>query len=551
MSEYDAVVVGGGPNGLAAALRLAEAGWSVCLLEAADEVGGGARTLECTLPGFRHDFGAAFLPLTVLAPAITGRDLGAYGLRFLHAPLPAAHPFQGNQAIVLARSAAETAASIDKLHPGDGAAWTALDEAYCDPVELFLRAQMARWPVREMAALARRLGGVQPALGFVRMLLQGAAVVAGRFESEQARAFLVGPAMHADLPPEAPGTGVYALLLNLLGQRYGMPVAEGGTGAVSAALAAALRDAGGVIATGRRVDRIVVEAGRAVGAEAGGDAFPARRALIAAVHPELVVRLAGPESFPAGALEQVRGFRRGVGTFKIDWALDGPVPWGAEECRRAAVLHVGETVRAMSRSAWEAANGLLPARPTLILGQPTLADPSRAPAGKHVLWGYAHVPAAPTGDALRPRARGEWSRSAEPFLGRVEAAIEAHAPGFRDLVLARRAWTPADLEAADANLVGGDIVTGSFAVDQQLVFRPGPAWWRWGSPVKGLYLASAAVPPGGGVHGACGDLAAAQALADRRRRPLLLAGAGLALGAGLLAGPVRPSRRPAGRPRRR
>ncbi len=546
MSEYDAVVVGGGPNGLAAALRLAEAGWSVCLLEAADEVGGGARTIECTLPGFRHDFGAAFLPLTALAPAIAGRDLGAYGLRLLHAPLPAAHPFQGNQAIALSRSAAETAASVDKLHPGDGSAWTTLDETYSDLVELFLRSQMVRWPVREMAALARRLGGVQPALGFARTLLQGAAVVAERFESEQARAFLVAPAMHADLTPEAPGTAVYALLLNLLGQRYGMPVAAGGTGAVSDALAASLRDAGGVVATGRRVERIVVEAGRAVGAEAGGDAFTARRALIAAVHPELVVRLAGPESFPAGALEQLRGFRRGLGTFKVDWALDGPVPWAAEECRRAGVLHVGETVRAMSRAAWEAGTGLLPARPTLILGQPTLADPSRAPAGKHVLWGYAHVPAAPTGDALRPRAKGEWSRSADPFLERVEAAIEAHAPGFRDLVLARKVWTPADLESADASLVGGDIITGSFAVDQQLVFRPGPAWWRWGSPVKGLYLASAAVPPGGGVHGACGDLAAAQALADRRR-PLLVAGAAVALGAGLLATRARPSRRAAPR----
>src|SRR6266545_3302947 len=186
MPAYDAIVVGAGPNGLAAALRLAEAGWSVCLLEAGDEVGGAARTVESTLPGFRHDLGAAFLPLAQVSPAIAGRDLGAYGLRLLHAPLPAAHPFPGNQAA-----------------------------------------------------------------GFARVLLQGADVIAGRFQSEQARAFLVAPAMHADLAPEAPGAGVYALLLTLLGQRHGMPVAEGGTGAVSAALAAKLRDAGGVILTGR------------------------------------------------------------------------------------------------------------------------------------------------------------------------------------------------------------------------------------------------------------------------------------------------------------
>jgi phytoene dehydrogenase-like protein len=541
MTAYDAVVVGGGPNGLAAALRLVENGWSVCLLEANDELGGAARTLESTLPGFRHDFGAEFLPLVATAPAITGRDLGAWGLKLLHAPLPAAHPFPGGESIALGRSATATAASIKNLHAGDADAWIRLDDDYGDVVELFLRAQMVRWPVREAAGLLRRLGGVQPALGFVRTLLEGASVLAGRFESEQARAFLVAPATHADLAPEAPGMGIYALLLNLLGERNGMPVAEGGTGAVSAALAAKLLAGGGEVLTGRRVDRIVVEGGRAVVAEAGGEPFTARRAVIAAVAPELVVAMAGRESFPPAALAQLRGFRRGLGTFKVDWALDGPVPWSAEECRQAGVIHVGDTVRAMSRAAWEAAHGLLPARPTLILGQPTLADPSRAPAGKHVLWGYAHVPAVPEGDALRPRAKAAWPRSTEPFLDRVEQAIEAHAPGFRELVLARKAWTPEELESADGNLLGGDIINGSFAIDQQLVFRPGPAWWRWGTPVKGLYLASAAVPPGGGVHGACGDLAAAQAIADQRRPRLLLAGT--ALGATAAAGLLSSRRR--------
>ncbi len=197
----------------------------------------------------------------------------------------------------------------------------------------------------------------------------------------------------------------------------------------------------------------------------------------------------------------------------------------------------------MSRGAWEATHGLLPGCPALVLGQQSLADPSRAPAGRHTLWGYAHVPAVPAGDALRPRAKGGWTRSAEPFLDRVEGIIEDHAPGFRELVAGRRAWTPADLEAADEALVGGDITAGSFAIDQQLVFRPGPSWWRWGTPLKGLYLGGAGVPPGGGVHGACGDLAASQALADRRRPAVL---AGLAAGAGLLAVRAAARRAPSG-----
>jgi phytoene dehydrogenase-like protein len=540
MSGYDAVVCGGGPNGLAAAIRLAESGWSVCLLEANDEVGGAARTLECTVPGFRHDFGAAFFPLVGAAPSVVGRDLAPYGLRFVHAPLPAAHPFPGNRAIALGRSQAETAASIDKVHLGDGAVWVGLDEAFGEAMAPFLRAQMQRWPFEELVKVGRHVG-VAGGLEFARMVVQGVSVVGARFESEEARAWLTGPAMHADLEPEMPGTGIYALLLWMLGQRFGMPVVEGGTGMITAALLARLREVGATIATGRRVERIVVEGGRAVAVEAGGDTITARRAVVCALDVGALVRLAGEDAFPPRALAEIRGYRPGLGTFKVDWALDGQVPWAAEECRRAAVVHVGDSATAMSRSAWEAGHGLLPAQPTLILGQQTLADPSRAPAGKHTLWGYAHVPAVPTGDAARPRAKGDWARSAEAFLDRMEAAIEAHAPGFRDLVLGRKVWTPDDLHAADASLVGGDIQAGSFAIDQQILFRPGPSWWRWGTPVNGLYLAGASVPPGAGVHGACGDLAARQALADAERPRVLAVAAAAGLAAGVLV--ARRSRR--------
>jgi phytoene dehydrogenase-like protein len=541
MADYDAIVCGGGSNGLAAAIRLAEAGWSVCLLEANEDLGGAARTLECTLPGFRHDFGAAFFPLVAPSPSIIGRDLAPWGLRFVHAQLPAAHPFPGNQAIALGRSAAETAASIDKVHLGDGSAWFALDEAFGEVMKPFLRAQMQRWPFEELAKVIGRLrlsGGIQ----FARMVVSGVSAVADRFESEQAKAFLTGPAMHADLPPEAPGTGIYALLLTMLGQRFGMPVVQGGTGRIIEALEAKGRGDGVEILTGRRVGRIVVEGGRAVAVEAGGDPVSARRAVICALPVGELVRLAGPESFPPKALAEIRHYRPGLGTFKVDWALDGPVPWAAEECRRAAVVHVGDSVTEMSRSAWEAGHGLLPGKPTLILGQQSLADPSRAPAGKHTLWGYAHVPADPTGDAARPRAKAGWDRSAESFLERMEAGIEAHAPGFRDRVLARKGWSPPELEAADSSLAGGDIQAGSFAIDQQILFRPGPSWWRWGTPVKGLYLGGASAPPGAGVHGACGDLAARQALADHDRPRMLAltaAGAGAAAAAALAAARAR------------
>src|SRR5829696_210211 len=268
MGDFDAVVAGGGPNRLAAALRLAEAGWSVCVVESNQDIGGSARTLECILPGFRHDLGAGFLALAMLSPAIAGRDLARFGLRFCHAPLPAAHPLPGGRAIALGRSTAQTAASIGRAHAGDAAVWEELDDTFGDAVVRLLHAGMVRWPLADGLRLVGRLG-VRNVLELVRLMMQGGSAIADRFASEEARAFLVAPGMHSDLQPEVDGSGAYALIMHLLGERVGMPVAQGGSGAVSAALAAALRHAGGVIVTGRRVDRIVIERGRAVGVEAG------------------------------------------------------------------------------------------------------------------------------------------------------------------------------------------------------------------------------------------------------------------------------------------
>ena len=292
MADYDAIVCGGS-NGLAAAIRLAEgAGRCACWRPTRPRRGGQD-------PG-EHPAGVqARLPAGGAVALDRRARPGPHGLRFVHAQLPAAHPFPGNQAIALGRSVGETAASIDKVHLGDGAAWFALDEAFGEVMKHFLRAQMQRWPFEELLKVAGRLrlsGGLQ----FARLVVSGVSAVADRFESEQAKAFLTGPAMHADLQPEEPGTGIYALLLSMLGQRFGMPVVEGGTGMIPAALAAKARHDGVEIATGRRVDRIVVEQGRAVAVEAGGDTVSARRAVLCALDVGALVRLAGPESFPPG-----------------------------------------------------------------------------------------------------------------------------------------------------------------------------------------------------------------------------------------------------------
>jgi len=285
----------------------------------------------------------------MVSPAIAGRDLAALGLRFRHAPVPAAHPLPGGRAIALGQSASDTAASVGRVNRGDAAASTELDQRFGDAVVALVRAAMVRWPLGQGAQLLGWLGP-RNLLECCRLVIQGGSAIADRFASEEARAFLVAPGMHSDLQPEVGGSGAYALIMHLLGERVGMPVAEGGSGAVSAALAAALRYAGGVIATGRRVDRIVVEHGRAVGVEAAGDAFRARRAVIAALGPQLVIRLAGPDAFPARSLAQIRRYRRGLGTFKVDWALDAPVPWQAEACRQAGVVHLGGSVRDMSKA---------------------------------------------------------------------------------------------------------------------------------------------------------------------------------------------------------
>ena len=511
----DAVVVGSGPNGLAAAITLARAGRSVLVVEAADTVGGGTRSAELTLPGFVHDVCSAIHPLAKASPCFAELPLEEHGVEFVEPPAPLAHPLDDGSAVLLERSVDQTAAGLGP----DAEAYRKLMAPLVERSDQLQPLLLGYRPIPRRPIFTARFG---------LLALRSAVGLAKRFKGQRAKALFAGLAAHSIQDLHRSPTASFGLVLALFGHRHGWPLVRGGSQQLADALAAHLRSLGGEIQLGAQVDSV--------------DELPDSDVKILDVTPRQLLRIAG-HRLPGRYIRALRRYRYGPGVFKVDWALDGPVPWAADECRRAAVVHVGDTVTAMSRAAWEAGHGLLPAKPTLVLGQQSLADPSRAPAGKHTLWGYAHVPARPSGDAARPRAKGDWDRSAEAFLDRMEAVIEGHAPGFRDRVLGRKVWTPDDLQAADASLVGGDIQAGSFAIDQQLLFRPGPSWWRWGTPVKGLYLAGASVPPGAGVHGACGDLAGRQALADAERpRVLAVAAAtGAGLAAGLLA--ARRSRR--------
>ena len=493
MADYDAIVCGGGSNGLAAAIRLAEAGWSVCLLEANEDLGGAARTLESTLPGFSTTSGPPSSRWWRRRPRSSGATWPLRGLRFVHAQLPAAHPFPGNQAIALGRSAVETAASIDKVL-GDGAAWFALDEAFGPVMKPFLRAQMQRWPFEELAKVVGRLrlsGGLQ----FARMVVSGSA--RSPTASSPNRPGRSSPAGDARRPAtRGAGTGIYALLLSMLGQRFGMPVVEGGRDH---------RRPGGQgagdgveILTGRRVGRIVVERGRAVAVEAGGEAVSARRAVICALEVGALVRLAGPSRSAQGPgrdpllparprhLQGRLGARRSgaVGGRGVPAGRGGP---------RGRLGDRHEPLR-------------LGGRPTASAGQAD-PDPGPAVAGRSLArpGGQAH----PLGLRPRPRrpdrGRGSGRGPRAAGAGRPSRSWSGWKPASRPTrrTSGTGSWpaglVPPDLEAADASLAGGDIQAGSFAIDQQLLFRPGPSWWRWGTPVKGLYLAGARRAPGAGA----------------------------------------------------
>jgi phytoene dehydrogenase-like protein len=524
-SRHDAVVVGAGPNGLTAANKLADAGWSVLVLEAQPTAGGAVRSDREVHPDFVHDTFSAFYPLSASSNTIGGLDLGSYGLEWEHAPAVLGHPMPGGEWALLHRDREVTATGLDRLHPGDGEAWLDLCATWDRIGPALVDSLTSPFPPvrggsRLLAALPRAGG-----LDTVRLLATPVASL-GRhvFGGPAPGLLLAGNAGHADFPLASPGSGVFGVLLAMLGQTVGFPVPRGGAQALTDALVRRLEDRGGRVVTGTAVTSVVVEDGRAVAVMTEhGDRYDAARAVVADVSAlALFGGLVAPEHLPSGIVEGMRAFELDPGTVKVDWALSAPIPWASQPAYGPGTVHVADSVEEMTESLAQVSSGVVPRDPFLLTGQMTTSDPTRSPEGTESFWAYTHVPQP---GATREDAGGEisgrWDRDdCERFADRMQARLEALAPGFGSRILARRVLGPHELEARDANLVGGAVNGGTSQLHQQLVFRPVPAMrGRAATGIHGLFLGSASAHPGGGVHGAPGANAARAAIwQDRRDR---------------------------------
>jgi phytoene dehydrogenase-like protein len=471
MSSDEVTIVGAGPNGLFAAAYLAREGIPVRVLEARESIGGGARTEEVTIPGFRHDICSAIHPMALVSPVFRELELERRGLAWAWSPIELAHPFDDGSAAVLLRSVEETAATMGR----DGGAWIDLF-APLVPFGEELFADLLR-PVR-----LPRQAGLMARFGLTG--LQSAERLVSRFHDPKTRAIFAGCAAHPIVPLHRPGTASFGMVLALAAHVGGWPCAVGGSSAIIDALAALVTERGGSIETGRPVTsmRELAEA----------------RATLFDVTPRQLLAIAG-ERFSPSYRRKLAGFRYGPGVFKIDWALDGPVPWTAPEARLAATVHLGPTWDDIARAERDVWEGRVPERPFVLFAQQSLFDPTRAPGGKQTGWAYCHVP------------HGSTTNMTEA----VEAQVERFAPGFRERILARSTRTAAEVEEHNPNMIGGDIGGGANDLFQFLL-RPFARWNPYTTPDPSLYLCSASTPPGGGVHGMCGAGAAEEFLARER-----------------------------------
>ncbi|WP_323368760.1 NAD(P)/FAD-dependent oxidoreductase [Nocardioides sp. dk4132] len=522
MTDWDAVVVGSGPNGLVAANLLTDAGWSVLVLEAQDTPGGAVRSDRDVHPDFVHDTMSSFYPLAAASPVVRGLGLEAHGLAWSHAPAVLGHFDPASQRwATLHRDRELTAAGLEDLHPGDGEAWLELCRTWDVVGDSLVGALLSPFPpVRNgiSAALAvRRAGG----LDLVRTLLTPASSLAReRFGSEAARLLIAGNASHADIPLDAPGSGLMAVLLAMLGQTVGWPVPQGGAGRLAEALVRRLQSRGGTLRCSAEVVGVEVDRGRARGVRlADGERIRARAVLADVAAPRLYGGLVRPEDLPARTLRRMQDFQLDPSTIKVDWALSGPVPWAVAPPQAPGTVHVADSVAELTETYAQIDAGAVPDKPFLLLGQMTTTDPHRSPPGTESVWAYTHMPQDVRRDAGEDGITGRWDHDdLERLADRMQARVERLAPGFGDRVTARRILGPRELEARNANLIGGALGGGTAQLHQQLVFRPVPGLGRAETPVRGLFLASASAHPGGGVHGAAGSNAARAALLARRLR---------------------------------
>jgi len=529
METVDAVVIGSGPNGLVAANLLVDAGWSVLVLEAQPTVGGAVRSDRDVHPDYVHDTFSSFYPLSAASPVVRSLHLEEHGLQWAHAPAVVGTPFEDGAWGLLHQDREETAAGLEALTPGDGEAWLRSCETWDRIGGSMVGALLSPMPpVRHgLGVLARlpRVGG----LGFVRSMLTPARSFADDlFSGQAAKMLIVGNAGHADIPMDAPGSGLFGWLLCMLAQTVGFPVPVGGAGALSAALDARFRSRGGQVRTSSRVTAVTVSQGRvhSVRTEHGDEVRVGRAVLAGVSAPALYGDLVDPAELPDKLRRRMTRFEWDPGTVKVDWALDGPVPWTSAPSAAPGTVHVAETVEEVVLAGAQVSAGAVPADPFLLVGQMAAADPSRAPGGHESLWAYTHVPQRTSSDAGAASAtgpvRGTWDRDdCERFADRMQARLERYAPALADRVVARRVLGPRELEQRDENLVGGALNGGTASMHQQLVLRPVPGTGRAETPVEGLYLASASAHPGGGVHGACGANAARAALGHARLGRLL------------------------------